>query len=93
MEFSSEDSSSSTQESKPKTLETLLLEKNRTLQNENTTLKLTNNDVTGKGPITISLGIFFFFKLKNLTTAQLTLCVYIYTCIELELFFPVCFKP
>jgi len=35
-------------ESKPaKTLETLLLEKNRSLQTENTQLKLANNDLNG----------------------------------------------
>ena len=33
---------------KPKTLETLLLEKNRNLQSENTQLKVANNDLTGK---------------------------------------------
>jgi hypothetical protein len=32
---------------KAKTLETLLLEKNRTLQTENTQLKVANNEITG----------------------------------------------
>jgi len=32
---------------KAKTLETLLLEKNRTLQTENTQLKVANNDLNG----------------------------------------------
>ena len=49
IEFSGgEDSSSSSQDNKPKTLEMLLLEKNRALQNENTQLKLNNSDVTGR---------------------------------------------
>lgn len=39
--------SSMTAGGKPKTLETLLLEKNRNLQTENTQLKVANNDLTG----------------------------------------------
>ena len=34
---------------KPKSLEMLLMEKNRSLQTENTQMKLANNDVTGEG--------------------------------------------
>ena len=34
---------------KPKSLEMLLMEKNRTLQTENTQLKLANTEVTGEG--------------------------------------------
>ena len=44
---SSVQSSASDADKAPKTLETLLLEKNRSLQTENTQLKLANNDVTG----------------------------------------------
>ena len=49
MEFSHNEAaqSTATTEQKPKTLEVLLLEKNRTLQNENTHLKLGQTDVSG----------------------------------------------
>ena len=39
--------SSAGETDKAKTLETLLLEKNRSLQTENTQLKVANSDVTG----------------------------------------------
>lgn len=36
------------EDAKSKSLETLLLEKNRALQSENTTLKVSNSEISGK---------------------------------------------
>jgi len=47
VDSSSVQTSSATDGDKVKTLETLLLEKNRSLQTENTQLKVANNDLTG----------------------------------------------
>lgn len=56
---SGEDSQNSSSEAamtgsggKPKTLESLLLEKNRALQSENTQLKVATNENTGKNALT-----------------------------------------
>lgn len=49
LEFAGNDENAqSAVDDKAKTLETLLLEKNRSLQTENTQLKVANNDLTGE---------------------------------------------
>ena len=45
-------------EGRPKSLEMLLLEKNRTLQTDNTQLKVANADLTGKGFLLIQGSIY-----------------------------------
>jgi hypothetical protein len=49
LEFAgSDENTQNVVDDKAKTLETLLLEKNRSLQTENTQLKVANNDLTGE---------------------------------------------
>ena len=49
IEFPGSNENSATEGVKLKSLEMLLMEKNRTLQTENTQLKLANTEVTGEG--------------------------------------------